>query len=185
VPGASGALYAIRRNLLHPIPPETILDDVAIPMQATELGARCLFEASAVCYDSLAESLDSEQIRKRRTIAGVIQLALLYPRWLVPWRNPIWFQFMSHKILRLFSPFFLFVLLIGSAVLSRHAAFAAVLAIQLLAYLAAACGWACSRVGIGIKAVYIPFVFVMLNISILNAWCDAIRGRYVAAWKRT
>ena len=43
VPGATGAIYALRRSLFRPIPPQTILDDVVIPMQAVTAGYRCLF----------------------------------------------------------------------------------------------------------------------------------------------
>ena len=51
VPGATGALYALRRSLFRPIPPQTILDDVVIPMQAVTAGFRCLFEPAAIAYD--------------------------------------------------------------------------------------------------------------------------------------
>ena len=36
--GATGAIYAIRRELYHPIPNDTILDDVVIPMNAVLKG---------------------------------------------------------------------------------------------------------------------------------------------------
>ena len=74
VPGASGALYALRRSLFQPIPPETILDDVVIPMQAVAAGYRCLFEPEALAFDLPSSSAMSESIRKRRTIAGAAQL---------------------------------------------------------------------------------------------------------------
>ena len=41
VPGATGALYAIRREAFLPIPDSTLLDDVVIPMVAVTQGWRC------------------------------------------------------------------------------------------------------------------------------------------------
>src|SRR5205807_1842564 len=46
--GASGALYAVRRNLLLPLPQETILDDVYIPFQVVRQGQRVIFEPMAL-----------------------------------------------------------------------------------------------------------------------------------------
>ena len=43
----TGALYALRRAAFRPIPPETILDDVLIPMQAVLDGYRASFDTRA------------------------------------------------------------------------------------------------------------------------------------------
>ena len=90
VPGATGAFYAIRRTLYKPVPANTILDDVMIPMQIIEQGYRCLLASRAYAYDMPSQSTSQEAIRKRRTIAGNYQLMLLRPAWLLPWNNPVW-----------------------------------------------------------------------------------------------
>ena len=115
VPGATGALYAMRREDFSPIRHDILLDDVAIPMLAVLGGRRCVFEDEAVVFDTPSESGKAEEIRKRRTIAGNIQLVTHYPALLAPWRNPIWFEFMSHKMVRLISPFLLMALLAANA----------------------------------------------------------------------
>ena len=43
VVGATGALYAVRRELLDSVPEGTILDDVYIPMQVVRQGQTCDF----------------------------------------------------------------------------------------------------------------------------------------------
>ena len=58
--GATGALYAIRRSLFEPVPEETILDDVLIPMSITRKGYRVLFEPKARAWDRLAVSAQAE-----------------------------------------------------------------------------------------------------------------------------
>ena len=52
VVGATGALYAVRRELLAEVPEGTILDDVYIPMQVVRQGKRVVFEARARAWDS-------------------------------------------------------------------------------------------------------------------------------------
>ena len=49
--------------------------------------------------------------------AGNFQLAVRLPRALLPWRNPVWWQFISHKLLRLVVPWALLAMLILSATL--------------------------------------------------------------------
>src|SRR6185503_3671403 len=47
VVGATGAIYAIRRRLFEPLPPDTILDDVWLPMRIARAGYRVVFEPAA------------------------------------------------------------------------------------------------------------------------------------------
>src|SRR5207244_9730918 len=83
VPGATGALYALRRSLFLPIPAATILDDVVIPMQAVTAGFRCVFESAAIAYDLPSASNSQESIPKRRTLAGAAHLIVNPPNWLL------------------------------------------------------------------------------------------------------
>ena len=182
VPGATGALYAIRRSLFKPIPPETILDDVAIPMQAVVTGMRCIFEQGARVYDKPSSTAGQESVRKRRTIAGVAQLIGLYPEWLLPWKNPIWLAFLSHKVLRLLSPIFMLNLLIINVMLHSVSLYQLVGIGQIFFYGAAIGGWVANRKGLRSRILGIPLMFVALNISTLYALWDAIRGRYRVVW---
>lgn len=184
VPGATGAFYALRRSLFRAVPADALLDDVAIPMQAVEQGYRCVFEAGAVVYDQPSESLEKEGIRKRRTIAGNAQLVRLYPRWLLPWRNPIWFEFVSHKLLRLASPLMLAGCLITNVSLVGMDCYGAVMGVQAVIYVMAAAGWFGAHRGWSLRALGVPFMFVALNLTTALALIDALRGRYRVQWQR-
>ena len=72
--GATGAVYAIRRELFERIPADTLLDDVLIPMRIVSRGYRVVFEPEARAYDVPASSPRQEFVRKVRTIAGTFQL---------------------------------------------------------------------------------------------------------------
>ncbi len=185
VPGATGACYLIRRALYRPIAATTILDDVAIPLQIVAQGYRCLFERGAIAYDRPSASTGQEAIRKRRTIAGAVQLMVLYPQWLLPWRNPLWFEFVSHKLARLASPACL-VLAITASVLLRHQPLYAVLLIaQCGCYAAGLIGWTFQRAGVR-SALFGPFLmFLTLNLTTAQALWDACRSRYQVTWRKT
>ena len=102
--GATGAVYAIRRDLFERIPDDTLLDDVLIPMRIVGRGFRVIFEPGARAFDLAAASSKQEFVRKVRTIAGTFQL-FARERWLLnPLRNGVWFETLSHKGLRLLTP---------------------------------------------------------------------------------
>jgi poly-beta-1,6-N-acetyl-D-glucosamine synthase len=139
--GATGAIYALRRSLWRPLPPETILDDVLAPMRAVLAGRRVVFTERAKAFDRTVASSRAESRRKVRTLAGNVQLLWLEPRLLVPFLNPIWLQFCSHKLGRLAVPYALLALMTSSIALAdRHAVYALALAIQCLFYLLAGYG---------------------------------------------
>jgi hypothetical protein len=79
--------------------------------------------------------------RKVRTLAGNFQLLAQEPRLLVPGVNPVWLQFVSHKVARLLVPYALIAVLASSAVLASGSWFyAAAFAAQAAFYALAAYG---------------------------------------------
>jgi cellulose synthase/poly-beta-1,6-N-acetylglucosamine synthase-like glycosyltransferase len=138
--GATGAIYAIRRTLFCPLPDETILDDVLTPMRVVLAGYRVVFNDRARAFDRAAVDADAEARRKVRTLAGNYQLLRLEPRLLLPWRNPVWLQFVSHKLGRLAVPYALLAVFASSTALASGALYRLVLAGQVAFYLLAGYG---------------------------------------------
>lgn len=146
--GSTGAIHALRRKLWQPLPPETILDDVLAPMRAVLAGARVVFEGSARAFDRAAAGGGAEFQRKTRTLAGNYQILRLQPQLLVPFVNPVWLQFVSHKLGRLLVPYALLVLLITSGALApHHSIYAVAFAAQVAFYGLAAYGAVLDRRG--------------------------------------
>jgi len=117
--GATGAIYALRKALYEPIPAETILDDVLIPMQAVFKGYRTVFEPKALAYDFISKRTENEFARKVRTLAGNYQLLWAVDA-LWSWkRNRVFFQYFSHKVARLVVPFMLMLLLLSNLFLMQ------------------------------------------------------------------
>jgi len=159
--GATGALYAIRRELYLPIPRHTILDDVAIPMNAVLLGKRVVFDRTARVYDLVASSPATEFTRKVRTLTGNFQLLKQMPELIAPWRNPVFIQFVSHKVGRLLVPYCL-IMLFASNLFLKGAAYRGVLALQCAWYLLACAGALPSIRKMKSLALF-PHTFVLMN----------------------
>lgn len=113
--GVTGAVYAMRRALWRPLPTGLILDDLYVPMLQILNGHRVGFRVDALASDARAISGGSEYRRKSRTLTGVFQLCAWLPGVLNPFRNPIWLQFMCHKLLRLATPWFLLMVAVGGS----------------------------------------------------------------------
>ncbi len=113
----TGSISAVRRELFQPIPMGTLLDDVYWPLAIAMTGRRVVHEDRALAYDRLPDRARDEFRRKVRTLAGNFQLMALRPSALLPWRNRVWWEFVSHKVLRLVVPWALLGMLITSAML--------------------------------------------------------------------
>jgi poly-beta-1,6-N-acetyl-D-glucosamine synthase len=142
--GATGAIYAIRRELYRRIPADTILDDVYIPMRIVLRGQRAVFDGAARAYDHVSATPEIEYGRKVRTLMGNFQLLAQMPALLSPMRNPVWVQFMSHKVARLFVPYVLLVLLAAN-LFEREGPYAWLLAAQSIWYFLTVAGRLLSR----------------------------------------
>jgi cellulose synthase/poly-beta-1,6-N-acetylglucosamine synthase-like glycosyltransferase len=113
--GVTGAIYAMPRAAWHPLPAGVILDDVYGPMHLVLRGYRVGFCPTAVAWDDRRFDAAQEYRRKVRTLTGVVQLCAWLPEVLLPWRNPIWLQFLFHKLLRLATPWLLLGVVLGLA----------------------------------------------------------------------
>jgi poly-beta-1,6-N-acetyl-D-glucosamine synthase len=106
----TGCIYAMRRNLARPIPPDTLCDDAMIPLQVFLASYRVIFEPEAVAFD-YGQIAGGEFRRKLRTLAGAWQVWARLPQ-LFSSKNRMRFDFLPHKFGRLFLPW---LLLLGLA----------------------------------------------------------------------
>jgi len=160
VVGATGALYAVRRSLVRPLPAGTLCDDMFIPFQVVRQGYRVVFEPRAIALDGVCSDWRHEFRRKVRTLAGNYQLLRLAP-WLLSRANPLRFELFSHKLLRLAVPFALLLALTSSLIASGWI-YRAAEVFQLCFYGIALLTWALPRGRMSGMAA-LPFTFVMLN----------------------
>ena len=97
----TGCIAAVRRELLAALPAGTILDDVYWPLAVAMAGHWVVHDERFKAFDRLPERTRDEFRRKVRTLACNFQLMVRMPAALVPCHNRFWWQFASHRALRL------------------------------------------------------------------------------------
>lgn len=114
--GVTGAFHAARRSLVQPIPAGLILDDMFIPLSAIRKGFKVAFASGARAWDDIQPTMRAEYRRKIRTLTGNYQLIRHCP-WLLSPTSGVFFEFYSHKVLRLLMPFLLIVNFVSAILL--------------------------------------------------------------------
>lgn len=175
--GATGAVYAIRRSLWRPLPTGLILDDVFTPMHIVMAGYRVAFAEDATAEETRNPSTEQEYRRKVRTLTGVLQLCAWCPQVLMPTRNPIWAPFVFHKLLRMLTPYWAILVMLG--VMIRSAALVDGVAVPLLIAGSATALWSIGtrhRVGSALRRLIVEgFV---IQAAVLVAGFNGLRGRW-------
>lgn len=184
VVGATGSIYAVRRNLFVPLAPHTLLDDFLVPMRIVLAGYRVVFIRAARAFDLTSATAAREFSRKVRTLAGNYQAMLLEPRLLSVRANPVLFQFVSHKVLRLLVPYFCIAAWVASALLPGPF-FAAAFALQTLFYLMGMLNLTPLRAARGAWMFRIPWTFIVLNAAaVMGLWVFLTRQERMV-WRKT
>jgi poly-beta-1,6-N-acetyl-D-glucosamine synthase len=179
--GVSGSIAAVRRELFRPIPQGLLLDDVYWPLRVVMQGYRVVQDERARAFDRLPDKPRDEFRRKVRTLSGNFQLIAALPQALLPWRNSVWWQFISHKLLRLLVPWLLIGVFISSIFLHGwlyQLAFWAQVAFYALALLALA--GPAARLSLAGAAAS----FVTLNAAAWLGFWVWISGRSDRAWHK-
>ena len=172
--GATGALYAVRKELLVALPAATLLDDVYLPLHVARQGKRVIFEPRARAFDNVVAT-EKEFRRKVRTLTGNYQLLRLAP-WLLSRENPVKFEFVSHKLFRLWVPFALLALLVSS--LCLHGAFYQImLVLQCVFYSMGAAALLRPRLQFFRRLSEVPLAFLVLNTAAAVALIYFLTGK--------
>ncbi|MFO0951465.1 MAG: glycosyltransferase [Isosphaeraceae bacterium] len=181
--GLTGAICAVRRELFHPPPPGTILDDVYWPLLVVMNGRRVVFDSRARAYDRLPDRVGDEFRRKVRTLSGNFQLVARLPAALLPGSNPVWFALWSHKLSRLAVPWALPAALFASASLGGPL-YGGLFAAQLLGTAFGLAGlW--PRVGERSRLAAAGASFLTLNAAAWLAFWVWATGRTSRCWNKT
>ncbi|RMG63826.1 MAG: glycosyltransferase family 2 protein [Calditrichaeota bacterium] len=181
--GVDGAMYAFKRDLFIPPSDEIILDDFVTSMNIVRQGYRVLYNRHALAYENATPTIGQEIRRKSRIAAGGMQ-ALLKGEGLPArgqWRD--WFMYLSHKLLRWFTPFFLIGALLSSALSSASPLYLLAFWGQGIFYLLAALGWALSSRKLP-AFLKLPFYFCMINYAVLLGVIKGLLGLQKVTWKK-
>jgi len=185
VTSATGALYAIRRELFEPIP-AGVTDDFAISTGPISAGRRLVFAPDALAYEPPAATGRLEFRRKVRIISQGLRGVLLRRDLLDPGRHGFYaIQLFSHKVLRRLMVFPVLVITAVSPLLwsaGRLYRLTAIGSLTLVGLAAIGLALPDRTIGRG-KMFSLPAFFWLVNGAALAACWDIVRGRRIERWE--
>jgi cellulose synthase/poly-beta-1,6-N-acetylglucosamine synthase-like glycosyltransferase len=183
--GANGAIYGFHRRLFVPLPADTLVDDLVLPL-LIKLRTSCAitYDVDAVAYEETPPHLASEFTRRSRIGAGGFGcLRVLWPL-LRPSQGWLGFAFASHKILRWICPFLMLGALISNLLLLDDPFFQLTFAAQLAFYFAAAAGALMPGAAAPIRLLRLTTLFTSTNVALLVGCWRWWAGQGGATWQR-
>ena len=183
---ATGAIYAIRRSLFQPVL-EGVTDDFYTSTGVIAQGYRLVFAPDAVAYESVAGTSRTEFGRKVRVITRGLRGVFIARRQLLnPFRYGFYsIQLFSHKALRRLVVFPLILVFLVTPFLWRAGLFYQLALLgQLAFYSLALLGWILDGTRLGrIKILTMPYFFVLVNLAVLLASINIMRGQQIKRWE--
>ena len=187
--GVDGGMYALRRELYVPNRPDTLIDDFVIAMNVARTGSRVIYDPAAIATEDAVENPAQEFRRRARTTAGGFQ-TLFEGRGRPRWTQPgLWFGYLSHKVLRWFSPMFLAILLAGNVAAVgaapaggwRWSTYVGLLALQGLCYAMAILGDLLTRRRLP-RTICLPYYFCLGNAATVAGFFRWLLRRQPVTW---
>lgn len=178
IPGADGAIYAMRRELYTPLKPEYI-NDFIHPLQVIMQGRRAVQETRAVCREAF--EVEADELRRQIRImtqswivvTSQVPLLLRAGKWGFVW------QLVTHKLLRwLTLPLMALALLANIPLVPDGGLYAMAFAVQLAFYLSAA-GFRLGRADFG----RLPYGFIALHLAPVIGLARFMTGEQYVSWK--
>jgi cellulose synthase/poly-beta-1,6-N-acetylglucosamine synthase-like glycosyltransferase len=184
--GSNGAIYAIRRELFLPIPNDTIVDDIVIPLQAKlRTGCAIVYDYEAVAYEETAPDIHAEFQRRSRIGAGGFQSILLLWRLLNPRRGWVALTFLGHKILRWLCPFFMVGAFFSNLLLLEEPLYRWMIFAQLGFYMTSlAAAFVPGRYR-SLKPLRLTTMFTSMNLALLVGFWRFASGNQRGLWRPT
>jgi cellulose synthase/poly-beta-1,6-N-acetylglucosamine synthase-like glycosyltransferase len=180
---ATGAIYAIRRQLFDAIP-DGVTDDFAISTGVIVHGYRLIFAPDAIAYEPVVPRQADQYTRRVRIVTGGFRAFGLRRALFDPFRFGFYaIEVASHKLLRRLMGIPLGGLLVTSIVLRRRRPYAFAALTQTLFYALAILGLLTARPRVGaLRVLDLPAFFCLSNIASLHGLLNTIRGRRISTW---
>jgi len=182
--GASGCLYAVRREAYRPMYAEAC-SDFLICTELYRQGLRSVFEPDATCYEMTNVDAGDEMRMRIRVISQTFTDLWRNRDMLLPFRSGFFaVELISHKLLRYAVPLILLLLFAANGVAAMHSIFySAVFVGQILFYTTALIGLLLEKAGVKLSLLFIPLYFVLANVASVIGFYKFLSGERFAAWE--
>lgn len=180
--GLSGSFFAARRRVCLNWAPD-LQSDFNTLLNSVRVGLRGVADPDSMGYYRNLADQRKEYERKVRTVVRGISVFMRSLSLLNPVRYHLFaWQLFSHKLCRWLVPFAMIVALITNGVLAASSTFyRAILLVQAAFYTLALLYIVTQRLP-SVGMLHIPSFFVMVNVSILDAWFRYFRGDRIFHW---
>lgn len=180
--GLSGSFFAARKEVCRHWPTD-LQSDFNTLLNSIRSGYRGICDPESIGYYTNLSDEKKEYDRKVRTVLRGISVFMMNLELLNSFTYGLFsWQIFSHKLCRWMVPFAMITALLSNAILALSSSR------YLLLFIFQGVGYLLATVGILTKlsaikgALKIPSFFVMVNLSVLNAWFRYIRGERIVLW---
>lgn len=180
--GLSGSFFAARRTVCQNWAPD-LQSDFNTLLNSVRLGLRGVADPESIgFYKNLADP-KKEYERKVRTIVRGISVFMKSLSLLNPFRYHLFaWQLISHKLCRWLVPFAMIGALAANAMLASSSLFYQGTLMTQAGFYAVALAYLVTTRLPSLGVLRIPSFFVMVNVSILDAWIRYCRGERIVSW---
>jgi cellulose synthase/poly-beta-1,6-N-acetylglucosamine synthase-like glycosyltransferase len=187
--GAAGELFSIRTSLYQEPAENIIIEDFFLSLSICAKGYRFMYEPDAYAMETASASVEEEWKRKVRICAGGFQAMVKLKHLLNPFRyGMLSFQYFSHRVLRwTLAPLFLPIVLFTNIFLALTGPwwYTWFLAGQAGFYLIGLLGFHYRDKKISIKGFFVPYYFMVMNLSVYAGFIRYIRGKQSVVWEKS
>ena len=192
VVGAAGELFGIRTHLWQEVEPDTLLDDFIISLRIAMSGYTIQYSSEAYAMESASADIHEEIKRKIRISAGGIQSIVRLRSLLNVFKyRTLSFQYISHRVLRwILTPLLLLLVIPINIFLAldeglfHFEIYNILLLGQILFYTLSLIGWLLERKELRLKALFVPYYFFIMNLSVYLGFIRYIKRDQSVNWER-
>jgi cellulose synthase/poly-beta-1,6-N-acetylglucosamine synthase-like glycosyltransferase len=183
--GASGSLYALRKELYSPLSKKRS-NDFELPIRVRQQGYGVLLEKEALSFEDPSPSIFQEFKRKSRMIGQFsISASLLLKKSFSPFQPLLIFQLIFHKILRWLGPLFLILIFTSNLFLLAKPFYRWTMLLQIGFYCLALFGWQQEMRGKKVNPFFsLLYYFFMVNLACLVGLLKALLGLQKSYWEK-
>ncbi|MBL4607984.1 MAG: glycosyltransferase [Pseudomonadales bacterium] len=181
--GANGAIYCIRSNLYQTLAPDCIIDDFMVVMNISLNGFTVKYDSEAIAFEDEAPSAQDEYKRRVRIGPGNYQVFFRNLEALSIKKPMLAFCYVSHKVLRWFSPHLLLIALLANLMLLDALIYKISLSVQVLLYIGVFLVHRESWTPPGL--LKLPVFLLYMNVALGHGFLRYLAGNAAGGWERT
>lgn len=183
--GLEGGCYSVRRELFPIIPPLFFMEDFYVSLSIIEKDYKLLFNSNATCSEDVSIDNTEEYKRKVRISIGNFQNLNRFKLLIFTKFTPFGFMFLSHKVLRWFTPFFLIALLLSSILLLQVHPLFLIFSGLYFAFLSAGLLGILFSQSKNASWLKYPGHFIHMNLALLKGFFIYLKGVETNVWQPT